>query len=175
MYSKWPKNLKTFSHLKHTKIYPNLDYWFEKQTIWQPCSSPVEKWDIIRFEARPEYVKRNECRRQSGARLPDAIYFLTKNTNLGAFRRSLEWKMCVYFTAIWNILLLFGILHMWTYENFGLLGIFFPVLVYCTMKNLATLVWSWYQVLKNLFGMKKCPNEKMCFNYYWKTCPCQTR
>jgi hypothetical protein len=33
--------------------------------------------------------------------LPDGIYFQTQNTNLGNFWRASEWKMLVYFTAMW--------------------------------------------------------------------------
>jgi hypothetical protein len=35
--------------------------------------------------------------------------FQTKNTNLGKFRRVLQWKMLVYFMAIWSILRQCGI------------------------------------------------------------------
>jgi hypothetical protein len=46
------------------------------------------------------------------------VYFQTKNPNLGNFWRVLQWKMVVYFMSIWstyytaigNILWLFGIL-----------------------------------------------------------------
>jgi hypothetical protein len=54
------------------------------------------------------------------------VYFQTKNPNLGESWRALDWKMLVYFTAIWDILRPFGA--------------FFPVLVSCTKKNLATLL-----------------------------------
>jgi hypothetical protein len=66
------------------------------------------------------------------------VYFQTKNHNLGKFLKVLQlqilvffWPFClfygqtVYFTEIWYIL--------WSP------GIFFPVLVCCTDKNLATL------------------------------------
>jgi hypothetical protein len=39
------------------------------------------------------------------------VYFQTKNPNLGKFWTALEWKMLVYFTAIWYILWSFGIFH----------------------------------------------------------------
>jgi hypothetical protein len=42
----------------------------------------------------------------------------------------------VYLAAIWYMFWLFGIC-------FGYLEyVFFPVLVYCTKKNLATLIWA---------------------------------
>jgi hypothetical protein len=40
-YYKWPNNISTFSSLRPTKIYPNWDFWFWKQTIWQPCAGLV--------------------------------------------------------------------------------------------------------------------------------------
>jgi hypothetical protein len=52
-------------------------------------------------------------------------YFQTKNPNLGKFWRVLQWKMLIYFVAIWSILWLFGK--------------FPPILVCCAEKNLATL------------------------------------
>jgi hypothetical protein len=55
---------------------------------------------------------------------PDCI-FKTKNHNLGKFWRVLQWKMLIYFMAIWYICWFFG-KH-------------FPVLVYWKKKNLATL------------------------------------
>jgi hypothetical protein len=60
------------------------------------------------------------------------VYFQTKNPNLGKFGRVLQWKMLVYFMAIWYILRSFGIVC-------GVLVYIFPVLVSCTKKNLATL------------------------------------
>jgi hypothetical protein len=50
-------------------------------------------------------------------------YFNAKNPSFGILCKALEWKMLVYYLAIWNILLPFGI--FW---------------VYCTSKNLATLL-----------------------------------
>jgi hypothetical protein len=37
------------------------------------------------------------------------VCFQTKNTNLGKFWRVLQWKMLLYFMAIWSILPQFGI------------------------------------------------------------------
>jgi hypothetical protein len=39
------------------------------------------------------------------------VCFQTKNPNLGKFWRAFEWKMLVYFMAIWNILWPFGIIY----------------------------------------------------------------
>jgi hypothetical protein len=63
------------------------------------------------------------------------VCFQTKNTNLGQFWRVLQWKMLVYFMAIWYILWPF-------WYSLWLFGIFFPVLVCCINKNLATLVMT---------------------------------
>jgi hypothetical protein len=60
------------------------------------------------------------------------VCFQTKNPNLGKFWRALGWKIFMYFMAIWNILWRFGIFN-------DHLVHFFPVLVSCTKKNLATL------------------------------------
>jgi hypothetical protein len=43
--------------------------------------------------------------RQQGCQM---VSFQTKNTNLGKFWSALDWKMLIYFTAIWNILQPFG-------------------------------------------------------------------
>jgi hypothetical protein len=57
---------------------------------------------------------------------------------LGKFWRVLQWKILVYFKPIWSTLLLLEIFygHLVYFVYFGL---FFPVLIYCTTKNLATL------------------------------------
>jgi hypothetical protein len=56
------------------------------------------------------------------------VYFQTKDPNLGKFWRAFHWKVLVYFLAFWHICWLF-------------LGTYFTVLVYCTKKNLATLMY----------------------------------
>jgi hypothetical protein len=38
-------------------------------------------------------------------------YFQTKSPNLVKFWRASDWKMLIYFTAIWNILRTFGIFY----------------------------------------------------------------
>jgi hypothetical protein len=48
--------------------------------------------------------------------------------------------MLVYFMAIWSILLQFGMFYGYL-VNFMVYSIFPPVLVCCTKKNLATLVY----------------------------------
>jgi hypothetical protein len=39
------------------------------------------------------------------------VYFQTKNPNLGKFGRVLQWKMLVYFIAVWSNLRPFGIIY----------------------------------------------------------------
>jgi hypothetical protein len=46
-------------------------------------------------------------------------YFQTQNPNLGKFYRVLRWKMLVYFTAFWFILLPFGIHILWLFGIFS--------------------------------------------------------
>jgi hypothetical protein len=66
-------------------------------------------------------------------------YFQTKNPNLGKFWRVLLWEMMVYFyvlvyfTDIWYILWLIGIVY-------GDLVHLFPIVVCRTKKNLETLL-----------------------------------
>jgi hypothetical protein len=68
--------------------------------------------------------------------MPDGIFFETKNPSLGKFRKVSQWKMLEYFMYIWSILRPLDIFLyiLWQF------GIFFPVLVCCTEKNLATLL-----------------------------------
>jgi hypothetical protein len=66
------------------------------------------------------------------------VYFQTKNPNLGKLWRVFQLKMLVYFTAIWFILLPFGIFCGHLIHFMFILNIF-PILVCCTNKNLATL------------------------------------
>jgi hypothetical protein len=69
-------------------------------------------------------------------------YFRTKNPNfwyeilegLGIKRFDLSQDLLVYFIGLWYMLQTFGI--------FWSLGIFFLILVHCTMEDLATLVAS---------------------------------
>jgi hypothetical protein len=61
------------------------------------------------------------------------VYFQTKNHSWDKLGRVLQWKMLVCFIVICFILRPFGIFY-------GHLVYIFPVLVCCTIKNLATLV-----------------------------------
>jgi hypothetical protein len=69
------------------------------------------------------------------------VYFQTSNPNLGKFWRALDWKVLIYFMVMWNISWTFGIF----YDNqvhLVFIWYIFPVLVLCTKKNLATLIWT---------------------------------
>jgi hypothetical protein len=57
---------------------------------------------------------------------------------LGKMFRPLDWKILLYFMAIWNVLRIYGI----SYDHlvhFVSIWYIFPVLVSCTKKHLATL------------------------------------
>jgi hypothetical protein len=88
------------------------------------------------------------------------LYFQTKNNNLYKFWRLLQWKMLVYFMTIWSILRSFGIffLHLVYLKDIWI--IFFPVLVCCTKKKLATLDSGLLSL--NFFRTK---NEVYSLNY----------
>jgi hypothetical protein len=70
--------------------------------------------------------------------LPDGL-FSNQKSQFGKKSRSSDWKMLIYFTAIWNILWTFGIFND-HFVQFVLIWYIFLVLVSCTKKNLATLV-----------------------------------
>jgi hypothetical protein len=57
------------------------------------------------------------------------IYFQTKNPTLGKFWRAFDWKIFLYFLAIWNVLLTIGIFYDGTFFRFWC--------HVCTKKNLA--------------------------------------
>jgi hypothetical protein len=61
---------------------------------------------------------------------------------LGKFWKVLQWKMFGIFRAILFISRPTGIFYGHFWYTLWSLGIFLPVLVYCTEKNLATLVHS---------------------------------
>jgi hypothetical protein len=67
------------------------------------------------------------------------VCFLTKHPNLGKFWRVLPWEMLVYFIDTWSILRSFVIFYAHLVQ-FVVIWYIFPVSVFCTKKNLATLV-----------------------------------
>jgi hypothetical protein len=74
-------------------------------------------------------------------------YFNTKNAILGIFWRALEWKMLIYFMAMLDI---FGPLG-----DLMAIWYIFPILVYCTKKNMATQAESPekmdFHIVKNMY------------------------
>jgi hypothetical protein len=72
-------------------------------------------------------------------------YFETKNPNMGKFWSVLQWKMLVYFVAVWSILQPFGILVTIWYI-FGQMVYFFPL---------------WYVVPRKIW--KRCFNVELLF------------
>jgi hypothetical protein len=68
------------------------------------------------------------------------VCFQTKNPNFGKFCRVLQWKILVYFMTIWSILRPFGIFYGHL-VYFAVIWYIFPVFVFCTKKNLATLLY----------------------------------
>jgi hypothetical protein len=83
------------------------------------------------------------------------VCFQTKSTNLGKFWRALDWKMFIYFTAIWNILRTLGIFYDYL-VHFVFIWYIFSGLGICTKKNLATLV-DRSPRQKAQFEIKKAP------------------
>jgi hypothetical protein len=96
-----------------------------------------------RFNAgkRIEFIESDTC--GHGTRGCQMVYFETKNPILGNFKRAFDWKMLIYFMANWNILCT----EIWDILSpFGTVCVhleFFPVLVSCFKKNLATLSVTW--------------------------------
>jgi hypothetical protein len=68
-------------------------------------------------------------------------FYQTKNPNLGKFSRVLQWKMLVYFMAIWCTYFkaIWDIFTAIWYIVGMVIWYIFPVLVCCATKNLATL------------------------------------
>jgi hypothetical protein len=79
------------------------------------------------------------------------VYFQTKNHKLGKFSRVSQRKRLVYFVAIWSILQAFRIVMIIWYVCW-LIGIFAPVLVSITSKNLATLLGRCKKVAPKVFA-----------------------
>jgi hypothetical protein len=63
----------------------------------------------LEFGSRRKNAVRTEDRSvQQGCQM---VSFQTKNPNLGKFWRAQDWKMLIYFKAIWNISQKFGIFY----------------------------------------------------------------
>jgi hypothetical protein len=89
------------------------------------------------------------------------VYIANKISNLGKFWRVLQWKMLVYFVAIWYIVRLFGILEGYL-VYFTVILIYFPVLVCCTKKNLAILLRPTVEV-KFLWSLNEAEKRLLMF------------
>jgi hypothetical protein len=88
-------------------------------------------------------------------------YFRTKNPELGWFWRALQWKMLVYYLAIWSIYgyLVYCVAILYIVWPFGL---FFCYLVYCVA--IWYIVWPFgklngYLVYFSRFGMYVAPRK----------------
>jgi hypothetical protein len=67
------------------------------------------------------------------------LYFHTKNADLGIFWRALGWKIVFYIMVTWFfIAILANFMANWYFC--GQFGTFFPILVNCAKRNLATLL-----------------------------------
>jgi hypothetical protein len=62
-------------------------------------------------QAGQGWVGAGQVRAKERAQVCQMVSFLAKNPNLGKFWRALDWKMLIYFMAIWNILQTFGIFY----------------------------------------------------------------
>jgi hypothetical protein len=112
---------------------------FKAQTFRGTCGGPYMKKKKMYKQKR--FLKRKTSASQ-GCQM---AYFQTKNPDLGKFWRVWQWTMLVncttnlvYFVAILYILWLF-VTFYGNFEYFMVIWYFFPVLVCCTKKNLATL------------------------------------
>jgi hypothetical protein len=91
-------------------------------------------------------------------------YFQAKNSNLGKFRRVLQWKTLVYFRTIWSYLRPFSIFcgHL---VYFMVIWYIFPVLVCCTKKSgNPALIQSLFFLSVKMAGRNgaKCPCLQGC-------------
>jgi hypothetical protein len=65
--------------------------------------------------------------------------FSNQKSQFGKKFRASDWKLLIYFMAIWNTLRIFGIFCDYS-VHFVFIWYIFPVWVSCTKKNLATLL-----------------------------------
>jgi hypothetical protein len=168
-YSKWPLKLPKSSVARHSKIYPNWDFLFENMRSGNPgcrhrvrqiaaSENRISAWRWLtrpKNELLPNFEmskKMPKMHNSSDSPHPhkepifttlsfnqgcQMVYFQTKNPNLGKILEGLWLQngyshlkyftgILGYFMKIWYILRSFGT--------------FYPLLVSCTKKNLATLV-----------------------------------
>jgi hypothetical protein len=113
-------------HIFHTEVPKVCSPCYLLQTSRRKVS-----FFSFRFKKSPEW----KIPPEQGCQM---VSFWTKNHNLGKFWRALDCKMLIYFMAIRNIFKTSVIF----YDHLCKFVTFFPVLVSCTKKNLATLHWS---------------------------------
>jgi hypothetical protein len=113
-------------------------------------SSPHFSVDCLLAELKPPFWQNSSereiatfgCQKNDSLSKTDQgcqmVYFQTKNPNLGKFLSALDWKVSIYFMAIWNIIQTFGKIYDHL-AHFVFIWYIFPVLVSFTKKNLATL------------------------------------
>jgi hypothetical protein len=91
------------------------------------------------------------------------VCFQTKNPNLGKFWRALEWKMSIYFIAIWNILRTFGKCYDHL-VHFVLIWYIFSGVGITRQQNLATLHCGFPDFLRIFFCIFSQRAEKSAKN-----------
>jgi hypothetical protein len=82
----------------------------------------IKTWKISYWQ---KYEEKNKRRRRVSHQGCQMVYFKTKKPNMGIFWRALEWKMLVYFRAVWyNIHWPFDIVcgHLVYFFRFGMFG-----------------------------------------------------
>jgi hypothetical protein len=99
-------------------------YWLQKEEEEEKpnslCAISFEAW--VKVEKDLKSLAKTIL---AVAGLPDGI-FSNQKTNLAIFWWVLQWKVLVYFMAIWNILLPFAIFYVWLqiwfiFSRFGML------------------------------------------------------
>jgi hypothetical protein len=63
------------------------------------------------------------------------VFFHNKNPNLGIFYRALEWKMPLYFIALWNYLWPFGTFY-WQFGMFSSHLVYFSQFWYVVPRKI---------------------------------------
>jgi hypothetical protein len=75
------------------------------------------------------------------------VYFQTKNPELGKFWRDFDWKMLIYFMAIWNILRTFEIFYdhlvhvVFIWYIYLILAYGLPLWILGTVRSNPAMVW----------------------------------
>jgi hypothetical protein len=75
--------------------------------------------------------------------------FIQKNPSLGIFWRSLGgqcWYICVHLVYFGHLVICVRLVYLCPFSIFVVIWFIFHVLVCCTAKNLATLVWQRRQI-----------------------------